>query len=165
MAKILEFPPVDRTGHVIMLVREKASRYQCRGVVLGLRNPMTVVPAEASMHMIQQGIRDGILIDVTEHPEFWELSKSKELSVVEEDVGKMVFTGTRQFFRDLGIDPDPEEHGDEMVCFATADAEEQKKIQAALLKAVRIQTPGQPVRLDSGILLAPGMDDPEKYLL
>jgi len=168
MAKIIEFPhpaAPDYNGRVVMLDRAKANRFQCRGLNLGMRNQMAVVPSDASMPMIRKAIEDGILIDLTEHPEIWEQAKAKELAVDESDVGKKSFTATRQFFRDLGIDPDPEASGDEMVCYCTADADEQKRIEQAIPKALQPAVAGQPVQLPSGLFVPPGMDNPDKYLL
>ena len=158
-------------GHILMLDLTKARKWQCFNFLVGVRCRAAIVPETSSMDLIHDAVEAGILIDVTEHPELFTPDKAIA-EVIEHDTGKKLYSGTRSFFRGLGIDdPDHTAPEDETVSYATEDAEEQNKIQAALdaapvvmaqpLSFLQARQRGQRAK----ILLAPGMDVPERYLL
>lgn len=166
MLKINEFPPSqppDYAGHVVMLNPAKAKKFQCYGLGVGLRNPMALVPTAASMAQISKAIAEGILIDITERPDLWENQEAQKISVDSQFLGKKSYCGPRKVFRDLGLDEDLDAPAEELVCYSTEDAAEQKRIETALRLDVSVSNE-PPVRF-VGLSLPPGMDDPEKYLL
>lgn len=176
MSTVIEFPKKNRpdyAGHLLMLDLTKARKWQCFNFWVGVKTRVAPVPETASMDAIHDAVEAGILIDITEHPELF-IPEKQVADVEESDTGKKIYSGTRQFFTDLGIvDPAGDEGclPDEVVAYATGDKSEQAKIEAALAAAPVIQA--EPVSLVEArqraqrakVLLAPGMDNPEKYLL
>lgn len=178
MSNLLEFPKKNQpeaptyAGHVLMLDLAKARRWQCFNFWLGVRCRMALVPEDASMDLIHDAVQAGILIDITEHPELF-VPEKPVAEVRESDTGQKIYSGTRRFFRELGIngdtrDSDPE---NETVAYATADAGEQSQIEEALRLAP--VAAAAPLSMEEArqraarprILIAPGMDNPEKYTL
>jgi hypothetical protein len=149
MSKILEFPrKPGLVGRLLALNIEKATKFQCRGFSVGPRNPSAVVGEEASVAALEQALAAGVLIDITDNKEV-HTDLTGMSAVDEQQTEKRLYSNKRGFFLRLGIGEEGDE--DETVLYGTSDPEEQESIEAAL----RV----------SGIMLAPGMDDPEKYLL
>lgn len=179
MSNLIEFPKQNRqpeapsyAGHLLMLDLSKARKWQCFNFWLGINSRAGVVPDDASMDRIHQAVQAGILLDITEHPELF-VPEKPVAEVNETDTGKKIYSGPRSFFSGLGLgDPpragDPE---DETVAYATESAEEQRQIEEALALAPVVQpapvTPAEARQraTRSKLVLPPGMDDPEKYLL
>lgn len=178
MSNVIEFPKQnqapekpDYSGHILMLDLSKARRWYCFNFFLGIRCRTAVVPEDASMEAIHGAVEAGILIDITEHPELF--VPEKPIAAVDEtDTGKRVYSGLRSFFRDLGIaDDDMRAPADETVSYATEDPDEQRRIAEALAAQPVVQpAPVSPEEARQRarrpfIVTAPGMDDPDRYLL
>jgi hypothetical protein len=173
MAKIIEFPAQNQdessqpnyAGHLLMLDLNKARKWQCFNFWVGVRTRIAPVPEDASMDRIHEAVQAGILIDITEHPELF-IPEKPVADVTESDTGKRLYSGTRQWFRDLGV-PDDDETApvDEVVSFATDDPELQKRIEQALAAAPAPAAPKPAVRPKSVLALPPGMDNPGLYEL
>ncbi len=154
----------DYSGRVLALNLDKVRRWQCGGFFLGPRMPADRVPAGAQMDRIHQAVREGLLLDITDDPEAqkrfihssWGLLEPNgrgSLSHSESDTGKRYYSGPLKLFRKAGIAAAIAEKGedDENIAYATDDPEEQRRIAAELRVAK--------------VVLPPGMDDPEKYLI
>src|SRR5689334_18154657 len=110
MSNVIEFPRQPQepgstpnyAGHLLMLDLSKVRKWQCFNFWVGIRAPVAPVPENASMDRIHQAVQNGILIDVTEHPELFVPDKPIA-EVNESDTGKRVYSGTRAFFYGLGI--------------------------------------------------------------
>ena len=183
MGNLIEFPSQNQecavpgaipnySGHMLMLDLTKARKWQTANFWVGIRCRMAIVPEVTFMSQIHQAVLDGILIDITEHPELFVADKPIA-DVTETDTGKKTYSGTRQFFHDIGIG-DPMSVGDmldETVVYATDDPKEQTKIETALVSApVSAAPPISPEEARKRasrtlIELPPGMDNPDKYLL
>lgn len=125
------------------------------------------------MDVIQRGLDAGELVDVTDRPELWVKPKDPGSYTVE-DTGLKTYSGTRAFFRSCGIDDCPSARDEDQVVYSTGDPEEQEQIEEALRsvpvhKAAPLTTQGihltRKVNGPVGLVLPPGMDDPERYLL
>ena len=184
MSNLIEFPKNRKcdtsipnyAGHVLMLDLNKARKWQCFNFWVGSRNKMAVVPDDTSMDRIHEAVQAGILLDITEHPELF-VPERPIAEVVETDTGKKIYSGTAQFFHDLGIfepgyDPDKTDlYPDELVAYATEDSAEKEKIEQALASLSVVQA--EPVSLAEArqrasrplLVLPIGMDTPDRYLL
>jgi hypothetical protein len=67
MGEVLSFPPVTYAGRILALNPEKATKFQCRGFVLGPWCPYAVVsPESAESPALMRAVADGRLIDITD---------------------------------------------------------------------------------------------------
>jgi hypothetical protein len=154
-----------------MLDLSKARKWQSVNFFVGIRCRVAPVPEGADMEHIHKAVSAGILIDITEHPELF--TPEKPIAPVEsQDTGAKVYSGTRRFFRGLGVpDNDPKAPDEEVVSYASEDAAEQQRIEAELAKIPVVQA--EPISLEEArqrarrplVVLPPGMDDPERYLI
>lgn len=180
MSNLIEFPKQNQAeqetpsyaGHILMLDLSKARKFQCFNFWLGIRNRVSVVPEDAAMERIRQAVADGVLLDITEHPELFVPEKSIA-DVSETDTGKKIYSGTRKFFTDLGVGEPigPGDFEDETVAYATDSRDEQSRIEEALRQAP--VSAAEPVTAEQArqrasrplLSLPPGMDEPDRYAL
>jgi hypothetical protein len=162
MATILEFPKTgnvpDYTGRLLTFNPEKATKFQCGGFIISNRRPSAVVTPDARMESIHRALQAGILVDITDEKQGIKTEHSHLGGVSESDTGKKVYFGTPELFRglDLACLKDATEEdavSGETICVMTEDPEEQRQIEERIAERKR------------RIVLAPGMDDPEKYLI
>jgi hypothetical protein len=158
------------TGHVLMLDLTKARKFQTWNFFVGVKHRMDICPEETLKQTIHDAVVAGVLIDISEHPELFIPDKSP-IEVSEQPTGSKVYSGTRGFFRDLGIDDDERAPAEDIVAYGTSDLAEQTRIDQALRDLP--VTAAAPVSLEEArqraqrplIELAPGMNEPERYLL
>lgn len=129
--------PPDYTGHVLLLNRARASKWQCFGFWVTSRVPMSVVPECVARESLHAAVESGVLLDLTAHPELFVPEKPIAL-VHERDTGKKMYTGRASFFRDLGLSledsgvEDSSEDNGEIVAYSTSDLSAQRRIEDAL---------------------------------
>jgi len=165
MAKILEFPAPkstgdtpDYTGRMLTLNPEKALKFQCGGFVLGPKHMCDVVGPRAQMAQIRRALEAEILIDITDADKGIKTKYSTLSGVEKSDTGQKAYVGPKQMFRDLGLAAfqdisEKDLELDELVCVMTDDVEEQQRIEAKIKESKPL------------LVLPPGMDNPDKYML
>lgn len=136
-------------GRVLALNMERATRFQCGGFFVGSKSPIAMVPVEAQMDQIHRAIEAGVLLDVTDSEKGIRHGGTVVGAVTEEITRKKVY---------ISFVPGGTASGINMPAVITAaegtdDPAVQAKMDAALAA-------GRPL-----IQLAPGMDNPDKYLL
>lgn len=140
MATILKFArkpaPANYSGRRLALNPAKAIKFQCGGFSLGPRLISAVVPFDAQMEPIRRALEAGILLDVTDNIAV--TAGETELAAVHSED-----TDMRAYFvrRDDGL-----------VSLVIPKTEEEKQALEAQASRPLLAT-------------APGMDNPDKYLL
>jgi hypothetical protein len=166
MAQIYEFPKriptpdqvPDYSGRLLALNPEKAHKFQCGGFILGPRRMCAVVEPRARMVSLYLAIQDGILLDITDETQDVKTKYSVLTAVKESDTRDKLYIIRRQDVIDLGLEcfayiTDEDRQLDDVVCICTSNPEEQRLIDARLEEKKHC------------LVLPPGMDDPDKYLL
>jgi hypothetical protein len=157
MAEIIPFPGKQQTeslagaqlpnptaGRVLALNPEKIKRFQCRGFWLNSRTPYARVPAEASSGQLRAALDDGRLLDITDQIE--DYRRGGKLVVSGSEIGQaaqLEVTNKKIYFvkragETCALIPETPEQGAELERQAAA---------------------GSP------LILPPGFDDPDKYLI
>ena len=110
------------------------------------------------MAQIHRALQEGVLLDITDNQAEIKTEYSRLSAVNASDRPEKVFFGRRQDFLKLGLASladlsDEDRTLNDLVCVGTSDPEEIRLIEAQIEEKKR------------QIVLPPGMDDPEKYLL
>lgn len=161
MAQILEFPSPqtnqvpDYTGRMLSLNPEKARKFQCGGFILSPNRMSSVVAPGARMAVIHKALTEGVLLDITDSKQDVKTEFSVLTAVTETETPDKVYFVRRQDIADLDLPyiTDEDKGINDLVCVCTSDPGEQSLIEARIEETKR------------KLVLPPGMDNPEKYLI
>src|ERR1017187_1544384 len=148
MALIIPFPnqpqPESFTGRILALNPEKARRFQCGGYWLGTAQPHARVPEGAQPAPIRAALDDGRLLDITD--QLASYKKGHSLIVQGSEIGQ-----ARQI-----------EVTDKKIYFVRKGGETCALIPESVEQGAELERQASPGK---SLVLPPGFDDPEKYLI